>query len=89
MANSCNHTKASTEERLDAMEQALLRVTKQMQTLTQSIGQLRAPHPTPQIRPSGTQKGIDGQPIEIKETQLKLDSNELKGNLRLEPKKWK
>ena len=45
MVNSHNGTNISTEERLKTMEQALLRIIKQMQAIIQGINQLRTPSP--------------------------------------------
>ena len=57
MVNSCPSTSVSIEERLHPVEQTLLKITKQIQTLTQDVSQFRAPLPKGNL-------GVDSQPIE-------------------------
>ena len=86
--NNKDNTDPSTEERLDSMEQALLKVMEQIQALTQSTDQLRAP-PPPQKGCSGTQEGIGSQPIEVNEIQLEPNLTELKKELEAQAKEIK
>ena len=67
------------------MEQTLLKVTEQMQTLAQSIGQLKAPQ-APQEGSSGALKGINGQPLEVDENQPEFNAAELKKEMEAQAK---
>ena len=56
-----------------------------MQTLAQSIGQLKAPQ-LPQEGSSGAQKGIHGQPLEVDENQPEFNVAELKREMEAQAK---
>ena len=60
MVNSCTSTGVTIEERLHAVEQTMLKLTEQMQTLTQGISQFRDPLP----------KGNLGEAIDQKQSHV-------------------